>query len=103
MGEDFLCDYDPQGGALIEPAPGTGFAVAWSKGAEDRLNRVPPFIRRFVRQRAEAYACELGEATVTARHLDTLAKKRFGSVGPPGVTRPPGIAGRDGTLLGGGQ
>ncbi|MHA1108517.1 MAG: SPASM domain-containing protein, partial [Alphaproteobacteria bacterium] len=103
MGEDFLCDYDPQGGALIEPAPNTGFTVAWSADAEQRLSRIPAFIRRFVRQRAESHVRELGEAMVTARHLNELAKRRFGDAGPPGMVRPAGIKGGDDTLPGGGQ
>ncbi len=103
MGEDFLCDYAPQGGALIEPAPDTGPAVAWSPDAEQRLSRVPPFIRRFVRQRAEAYVREQGAAMVTADDLDTLARRRFGNAGPPGGAFPPGITGRDDMLPGGGQ
>ena len=102
MGEDFLCDYNPQGGALIEPAPDRGFAVAWSKDAEERLARIPPFIRRFVRQRAEAYVREQGETTVTAHHLHTLAKRRFGDAGPPGIARPPaGNGDGDGDKLSG--
>jgi hypothetical protein len=60
----------------------------WSEGAEARLARVPPFVRRFVRQRAESYAREKGAGEVAAQHLDALAKRRFGSGGGP-WTRPP--------------
>jgi radical SAM protein with 4Fe4S-binding SPASM domain len=88
MGEDFLCGYQPGGGAVIEPLPDPGETVAWSAGASERLQRVPAFVRRFVRQRAEAFAREQGESVVTAEHLHTLARRRFGAGGPPGVTRP---------------
>ncbi|MHA1570778.1 MAG: radical SAM protein, partial [Alphaproteobacteria bacterium] len=65
MGEDFLCSYEPQGAALIEPlrAPDTG--VAWTLQAEARLTHVPPFVRRFVRRRAEDHARELNAPAVT--------------------------------------
>ena len=83
MGEDFLCAYEPQGGAVMEPTPESGRGVAWSAEAEERLQRVPPFVRRFVRRRAEAYARELGQDLVTAEHLHALARRRFGGAGPP--------------------
>ena len=94
MGEDFLCTYQPEGGALIEPTPDTGPKVTWSPEAEARINRVPPFIRRFVRQRAEAYARAEGEAVVTAEHLHELAQRRFGDAGPPRGVRRPAVPGR---------
>ena len=84
MGEDFLCSYEPHGGAVIEPMPDTESAIPWTPEAEARLERVPPFIRRMVRRRAEAYVRERGGAAVEARHLHELAERRFGAAGPPG-------------------
>ena len=81
MGEDFLCGYQPGSGATIEPMPAEG-AVPWTQDAEDRLARVPGFVRRFVRKRAEVHARETGAAAVTAAHLDELAKRRFGNSPP---------------------
>ena len=81
MGEDFLCKYQPQGGALIEPLPVEG-AVPWTQAAEARLQRVPAFVRRFVRKRAEAHAREVGADAVTAEHLEELARRRFGDTPP---------------------
>jgi len=83
MGEDFLCAYEPQGGAVIEPMPESAASLSWSAEAETRLGHVPGFVRRFVRQRAEAFAREQGAAEVTAEHLETLARRRFGKAGPP--------------------
>ncbi|MCZ7658357.1 MAG: radical SAM protein [Xanthobacteraceae bacterium] len=77
MGEDFLCRYEPAGGAVIAPATDEDTALPWSADAQARLAHVPPFVRRFVRQRAEAYARERGEAVVTAAHLHALAQRRF--------------------------
>jgi len=89
MGEDFLCGYCPSGGATIEPMLADG-AVPWTQDAEDRLARVPGFVRRFVRKRAENHVREIGDAAVTAEHLDELARKRFGN--SPPFARPEALA-----------
>ena len=82
MGEDFLCGYQPAGGPVIEPVIPQGVvALTWSKEAEARLGHVPAFVRRFVRQRAEAYVRERGEHVVTAAHLHALVQRRFGASG----------------------
>jgi radical SAM protein with 4Fe4S-binding SPASM domain len=83
MGEDFLCGYEPGGGALIEPITAATGTFAWTPEAQARLKRVPSFVRRFVRRRAEDYARETGAPAVTAEHLQALARRRFGDAGPP--------------------
>ena len=83
MGEDFLCGYQPAGGAVIEPLAAPGAPLDWTPEAEARLQRVPAFVRRFVRRRAEDHARDLNAAAVTAEHLQTLARRRFGAGGPP--------------------
>ena len=88
MGEDFLCGYQPGGGPVIEPITASGAHVTWSSDAEKRLQRIPAFVRRFVRTRAENHVRELGETIVTPAHLETLAKRRFGNAGPPGFRKP---------------
>jgi radical SAM protein with 4Fe4S-binding SPASM domain len=90
MGEDFLCAYQPAGGAVIEPMAPTARAMRWSAEAEARLARVPPFLRKMVRRRAEDFAREQGAVEVTETHLSTLAKRRFGKDGPP---RKPDLSG----------
>jgi radical SAM protein with 4Fe4S-binding SPASM domain len=103
MGEDFLCGYEPGGGAVIEPLRETKGSLAWTPEAEARLQRVPPFVRRFVKRRADDYARELGATAVTAEHLQTLARRRFGTAGPPvaaargSFARPAATAGKDET------
>lgn len=86
MGEDTLCQYQPTGAAAIkavlEAAPAAMPDIAWTPEALARLDRVPPFVRRFVRQRAEAHARQTGSTTVTAGHLETLAQRRFGDKRP---------------------
>ncbi len=88
MGEDFLCGYQPSGSAVIEPFVAHAGAVSWTPEAEEHLQRIPAFVRRFVRLRAEAHVRETGEAAVTAEVLKTLAKRRFGDAGPPFGKKP---------------
>jgi len=84
MGEDTLCTYQPDGTGVIPIASEVAAtAVTWTQAARARLDRVPPFVRRFVRQRAEAYVREKGWDTVTAQHLEILVRRRFGGAGPP--------------------
>ncbi|RRJ85040.1 radical SAM/SPASM domain-containing protein [Aestuariirhabdus litorea] len=80
MGEDPLCAYQPQGGELIFPLQEQ--PLLWHPLAEQRLSRVPGFIRAMVRKRAEAYAREQGDSEVTTTHLEELTARRFGA-NPP--------------------
>ncbi len=88
MGEDFLCDYQPRGGAVIEPFQGAPGHVSWTAEAEARLERVPPFLKRMVRRRAEEYVRGDGRGTVTVDDMQALARRRFGDAMPvrPGNT-----------------
>ena len=90
MGEDFLCGYRPRGGATVEPLRDRGPTLVWSPEAERRLARVPGFVRRFVRRRAEDHVRALGEEVVRVEHLERLARRRFGDAGPPAAFRRPG-------------
>lgn len=54
----------------------------WTEEATERLSRVPSFLRRMVRGRAEALAAERGEARVTGEHLAELALRRPGAAAP---------------------
>lgn len=83
MAEDFLCAYEPQGGAVIEPMALADASLAWSPEAEQRLCRVPGFARKMVRRRVEDYVRRLGEREVRPEHMRALVKKRFGDAGPP--------------------
>ncbi|MBZ0261698.1 MAG: radical SAM protein [Hyphomicrobiales bacterium] len=83
MGEDSLCTYVPGGGESIAPAPAPGLALSWTDDAQARLDHVPAFVRRFVRQRAEAHAKQSGESQVTAEHLHALARQRLAGLARP--------------------
>ncbi len=92
MGEDYVCLYQPQGGAVIEPLPAFKGQLEWTDEALVRIERVPGFVRRIVRKRAEDYVRDQGRSVVTADDLATLARRRFGDKGPP---HPPGLPNRD--------
>lgn len=77
MGEDFLCDYEPQGGAVIEPLPDVQSGMVWTAEAEQWMNRIPSFVRRFVRKRAEDHVRANGGQEVTADVIGSLARERF--------------------------
>ena len=83
MGEDYLCTYEPKGGAVITPFLPAGGALKWAADAEIHLARVPGFVRRMVRRRAEDYVRGEGRSEVTKADLTLLAKRRFGENGPP--------------------
>lgn len=83
MGEDFLCDYEPQGGAVIEPLSMIpDEEIQWSSDAAQRLSRIPMFVQRRVRTSVETYVREKGRTTVDVADMEAVAKKRFGSGGP---------------------
>jgi hypothetical protein len=88
MDPDPVCVYQPRGGPVIQPlADELHCDVYWSAEAEQRLHRIPGFLQRMVKKRAEAYVAELGLDCVKPEHLHELAEKRFGSSGPPGQIR----------------
>jgi len=84
MDADDLCAYEPQGRLLVQPMARLGSATPqWSPDAQQRLSRVPAFLRPMVQRRAEAYVNGLGEDRITCQHLSDLVAARFGSAGPP--------------------
>lgn len=83
MGEDYLCTYQPRGGAVIAPLGPLADTLDWTDEAEARIARVPGFVRRMVRHRAEAHVRGEGRSQVTGEDLAFLARRRFGDAGPP--------------------
>ena len=88
MGEDFLCSYEPQGGAIVEILAPTGATLKWDDEAEQRISRVPGFVRRMVKKRVEADVRSKGRMIVTADDISRMAKERFADGLPPGIKRP---------------
>ncbi len=95
MDADPWCSHTPSGIAMIEPlVVENNSPVTWSPEAEKRLERVPGFLRKMVRKRAEAHVAELGENLVTTEHMATLAARRFGDKFPsqrPSIVGMPSI------------
>jgi radical SAM protein with 4Fe4S-binding SPASM domain len=83
MDTDPVCAYQPVAGPMVVPlSDAESRRIPWSAEAEQRLARVPGFVRRLVRKRAEAYVAELGDTLVTPAHLAVLTARRFGAAGP---------------------
>jgi radical SAM protein with 4Fe4S-binding SPASM domain len=78
LAEDAACGYEPNGEEpLVVPRAVTyGSAVApslpWSAGAEQRMRRVPGFVRAVVSARVERYAAERGYTLVTEDIIDEV-------------------------------
>jgi hypothetical protein len=53
--------------------------VSWDEAALVRLERIPGFIRKMVKKKAEAYVLDNSESIVRVRHLEELTARRFGS------------------------
>jgi hypothetical protein len=83
MASDTLCDFEPQGKPLIRDLPDSATAtISWDHVALTRLNRIPGFIRKMVKKRAEAYVLEREESIVEVHHLEELTARRFGNNKP---------------------
>jgi radical SAM protein with 4Fe4S-binding SPASM domain len=79
MDADPWCSHPPTGKPVIQPlVEQQSSTISWSAEAQQRLERVPGFLRKMVRKRAEAHVLELGESQVTSEHMATLAARRFG-------------------------
>ncbi len=103
MSADPWCSYLPEGGTVIQPWRDQQNEVQWSPAAEQRLSRVPAFLRKMVKKRAESYVREQHERVVTPEHLDILVRRRFGSAGPPGRPAPAKVTRLDGPKASGGH
>jgi radical SAM protein with 4Fe4S-binding SPASM domain len=79
MDADASCDYAPRNKDVIEPI--TDFLateLAWSDEAQQKLGRIPGFIRAMVKKRTESYVTDLGEELITVEHMKCLTARRFG-------------------------
>ena len=91
MASDLLCEYLPQGKSLVEPLSDVGLVqISWDEAALVRINRIPGFIRKMVKKKAEAYVLEQEETVVKVHHLEEMTARRFGGKRP--AFQPPGPA-----------
>ncbi len=88
MGEDFLCSYEPRGGNIIEPARPGKNGLVWTRDAEQRIEKIPSFVRRMVKKKIEAQVLGDGRKTVTVSDIAKMAKDRFKNGMPAGMKKP---------------
>ncbi len=91
MDADPWCNYQPTGMTVIQPLTDTATSnLTWTAEAEQRLARIPGFLRKMVRKRAENHVLSLAETEVTVAHLTHLAHRRFDKAFPGIRPRPTG-------------
>jgi radical SAM protein with 4Fe4S-binding SPASM domain len=82
--EDPWCDYIPRGGNVIKPpsfdkdsetATGETTKPIWTPEAEERLKKVPSFVRNMVRSAVERYAIENKCREITPAMMEELKQK----------------------------
>ena len=78
LAEDPACSYEPSGQVpVVEPLRVTygeepQRALTWSAAAQERMRRVPGFVRAVVTARVETYAAERGYPLVTEEVIDEV-------------------------------
>lgn len=83
MASDTLCSLEPQGKPLIRELPDSSTtAISWDDVALTRLNRIPGFVRKMIKKRAETYVLAQKESRVEIHHLEELTARRFGNDNP---------------------
>ncbi len=75
MGEDPWCDYEPEGKTRSTSSKAEPAGIVWTKEAEERLVKVPGFLRGMVKKGVEAYARKKGLAEVTPDIMSELRKR----------------------------
>ncbi len=73
MAEDPWCTYEPRGG---QKGPSVSARPVWTAEAEERLKRVPVFVREMVRRGVEHYAASKGIREITPELLLQLRQRR---------------------------
>lgn len=81
LAADASCVYEPSGAApLIEPRQEVSYGdrpapgLAWAPDAEERMRRIPSFVRGVVVSRVEAFARERGHAEITVELLQEVRR-----------------------------
>jgi len=82
LGPDRSCAYEPVGREeAVEPSRPVAYGDAaerdlrWSKEAEERLERIPSFVRGVVASRLEDYARRRGDDRVTPELMDEIRRR----------------------------
>jgi len=76
LGEDPWCSYQPGQAGRVPAAVAAGgeAPLTWVAEAEERLQRVPPFVRSVVRRKVEAHVRALGGSVVRPEHLEEVRR-----------------------------
>lgn len=87
--EDSLCNYQPKGGVKVEEKTiiekggivyglkdngSDSHKIKWTKDAEERIKRVPFFVRSFVKKKIENRAIEMNEKVINPEIMDKIKK-----------------------------
>ena len=81
MGEDPWCDYKPEEGEKEASLKETG-PLVWDEAAEERLKKVPVFLRGMVKKGLERYAKEKGLTRITPEIMQEMRSRVGGGHGP---------------------
>lgn len=73
MGEDPWCVYEPKGDEKKKATPST--APVWSVEAQERLEKIPAFLRPMIRKGLERYAASKGIGMITPELMAELRQK----------------------------
>jgi radical SAM protein with 4Fe4S-binding SPASM domain len=73
MGEDPWCVYEPEGGLKKETPKTT--APRWSPETQERLEKIPVFLRPMIKKGLEKYAVSKGIETITPELMAELRQK----------------------------
>ena len=84
LDEDEWCLYTPKGGDKVQVAFNVQeeSSVIWDSAAQERLDRIPYFLRAMVKKGVERHAMDQGIPTITVELMEELRKKRFGNEKP---------------------
>jgi hypothetical protein len=61
--------------ALLTGEPQKSAGIAWDKDAEERIKKVPMFVRPMVRKGIEKFAADNGHTTITTAVMDQAKQK----------------------------
>ena len=82
MAADLSCDYEPSGDLpVVQPPVDVTYGAShpatlrWTPEAEERMRRIPSFVRGVVTKRVEDFALREGHTVITAELLDDVRKK----------------------------
>ncbi len=77
MGEDSLCNYEPQGRGKVMIEMKGDSDIEWDERAKERMKNVPTFMQSMIVRMIESKARELGITTITSEFIDEMKKKGY--------------------------